>query len=126
MKSVDHIDRNALWTHNVLTQLPERCSDHEQDPVADPRPFELSASAHSSFVDVSKDRLSASYPGAGQQQQGSHDVGSIQTSLPVPRQAYIYYFEMTVQDKGEKGRVTLGFTVKGSKLTSQPGYEPLL
>lgn len=119
-------DRSALWTHNVLTQLPERCSDQQQDPTEDPRPFELSASAHSSFVEVSKDRLCAIYSGAGQQQQGGHDVGSVQTSLPIPRQAYIYYFEMTVRDKGEKGRVTIGFTVKDAKLTSQPGYESIL
>lgn len=112
--------REALWTHNILTQLPERYSNQAQDAADDPRPFELNTSAQNSFVEVSKDRLSASYAGAGQ--QGTADVGSIQTTLPAPSQSFIYYFEMTVKDKGEKGRVTLGFTVKDSKLTSQPGY----
>ena len=113
--------RDALWTHNILTQLPERCDKEEENAADDPRPFELNTSAQNSFVDVGKDRLTASYAGAGQ--QGSTDVGSLQTSLPAPRQCFIYYFEMTVKDKGEKGRVTLGFTVKDSKLTSQPGCE---
>lgn len=107
-----------MWRHNILTQLPERQVSDKSQTQEDTRPVELNATS-SSFVDIGKDRLTAKYSGTAQ--HGS-DVGAIQTGLPIPRQSFIYYFEMTVQDKGEKGRVTLGFTVKGSKLSSQPGY----
>lgn len=104
-----------------MTQLPERVAAEHTDAQEDTPPFELNTGASSSFVDIAKDRLTAKYAGAGQH---GTDVGAIQTSLPVPRQALIYYFEVTVQDKGEKGRITLGFTIKDSKLSSQPGWEP--
>lgn len=110
-----------MWRHNILTQLPERSTADEAESQEDPRPFEFNTTASSSFVEVGKDRLTAKYSGAGQH---GTDVGAIQTSLPVPRQSFIYYFEMTVQDKGDKGRITLGFTVKDSKLSCQPGSEP--
>jgi len=107
-----------MWRHNILTQLPERSTADEAESQEDPRPFELNTNTSSSFVEVGKDRLTAKYSGAGQH---GTNVGAIQTSLPVPRQSFIYYFEMTVQDKGDKGRITLGFTVKDSKLSCQPG-----
>ena len=107
-----------MWRHNILTQLPERHGQDDPEVQEDPRPFELNTSGQSSFLEIAKDRLIAKYSGTAH--HGS-DVGAIQSTLPVPRQASIYYFEMTVIDKGEKGRTTLGFTVKDSKLTSQPG-----
>lgn len=107
-----------MWRHNILTQLPERLTRDDTEVQGDPRPFELSTSASSSFVEIGKDKLTAKYAGAGQHDT---DVGAIQASLPVPRQSFIYYFEMTLQDKGEKGKITLGFTVKDSKLSCQPG-----
>ena len=101
-----------------MSQLPERAASDAVGIQLDAQPFELNTGASSSFVDIEKDRLTATYSGAGQH---GTDVGAIQTSLPVPRQCFIFYFEMTVQNKGEKGRITLGFTVKDSKLSSQPG-----
>lgn len=107
-----------MWRHNILTQLPERYTQDDMDVQEDPRPVDLNTSGQSGFVEITKDRLTAKYSGTAH--HGS-DVGAIQSTLPVPRQASIYYFEMTVIDKGEKGRTTLGFTVKDTKLSSQPG-----
>lgn len=109
---------NAMWRHNILTQLPERHTEDDPEVQEDPRPFELNANGQSSLIEFTKDRRTATYLGSSH--QGS-DVG-IQSTLPVPRQVSVYYFEMTVLEKGEKGRTTLGFTVKDSKLTSQPGW----
>ncbi|KAL3159307.1 hypothetical protein ABBQ32_011261 [Trebouxia sp. C0010 RCD-2024] len=108
-----------MWRHNILTQLPERHTEDDPEVQEDPRPFELNANGQSSLIEFTKDRRTATYLGSSH--QGS-DVG-IQSTLPVPRQVSVYYFEMTVLEKGEKGRTTLGFTVKDSKLTSQPGWE---
>ena len=101
-----------------MTQLPERYTQDDAEVQEDSRPVDLNTSGQSSFVEITKDRLTAKYSGTAH--HGS-EVGALQSTLPVPRQASIYYFEMTVIDKGEKGRTTLGFTVKDSKLTSQPG-----
>lgn len=107
-----------MWRHNILTQLPERYTQDDTDVQEDPRPVDLNTSGQSGLVEITKDSLTAKYSGTAH--HGS-DVGAIQSTLPVPRQASIYYFEMTVIDKGEKGRTTLGFTVKDTKLSSQPG-----
>lgn len=107
-----------MWRHNILTQLPERHTEDDTEVQEDPRPFELNTNGQSSLIEFTKDRRTASY--LGSTHQGSD--AAIQSTLPVPRQVSLYYFEMTVMEKGEKGRITFGFTVKDSKLTSQPGY----
>jgi hypothetical protein len=33
----------------------------------------------------------------------------------------VYYYELTVLDAGEAGRIVIGFAEKGFKLTRQPG-----
>jgi hypothetical protein len=51
----------------------------------------------------------------------ANDVGSIQANQPVPCALLVYYFELTVLDVGEAGRIGLGFSDKHFKLTRQPG-----
>jgi hypothetical protein len=55
---------------------------------------------------------------------GSHstDVGAIQTSRPVPSCASVYYYEITILEKGERGYVSLGFADRAFKLNRQCGY----
>eukprot|EP00891_Asterochloris_glomerata_P006734 jgi/Astpho2/6734/gw1.00102.16.1_t len=58
--------------------------------------------------------------------QGNHspDVAAVQADLPVPKRRRVYYFELTVQDTGHKGMITMGFTHAGSQSNKQPGWEP--
>lgn len=55
---------------------------------------------------------------------GSHstDVGAIQTSQPVPSCASVFYYELTVVEKGERGYLSLGFADRAFKLNRQCGY----
>ncbi|KAI8467332.1 MAG: SPRY-domain-containing protein [Monoraphidium minutum] len=85
----------------------------------DPGPTELSSTQHGPHLEISKDRLSAKYTG-----DGRHDVGGIQANRAVPAKALLYYFEATVLDGGELGKIGVGFTPKDVKLTRQPGWEP--
>lgn len=47
---------------------------------------------------------------------------ALQADLPVPKRRRVYYFELTVQDTGHKGMITMGFTHAGSQSNKQPGW----
>ena len=56
--------------------------------------------------------------------QGAHnnDVGAIQGDHPAPRHRRVYYYEMQVNEAGERGLIGLGFADKAFKMGKQPGY----
>jgi hypothetical protein len=81
-------------------------------------PSELNAGNHGPELEVGKDRLSLRYTGDGRH---GNDVGSIQANRPVPCQQLLYYFELTVIEQGDFGRIAIGFTDKNFKVTRQPG-----
>lgn len=89
--------------------------------VDDPVPTELNTSNHGPSLEIGKDKLTVRYTGDGRH---PNDVGAIQANLPLPTNQLVYYFEMTVLNHGEHGRIALGFTEKSFKLTRQPGYVP--
>ncbi|CAA6660148.1 unnamed protein product [Spirodela intermedia] len=72
------------------------------------------------FNVVSVDKLSVSYPGT---RSHGHDVGAVQANCAAPTRRLMYYFEMTVKNAGQKGRVAIGFTPPGVKMCRQPGWE---
>ena len=78
------------------------------------------ASAHSSTpgMQVDKDKLTARYTGQGAH---SNDVGALQGDHPVPRRRRVYYYEMHVNEAGERGLIGIGFADKGFKMSKQPG-----
>lgn len=84
-------------------------------------PSELNASARGPCLDLSKDRLSVTY---GMDPRHKNEVGAIQANRPVPLRQLVYYFEAKIVDRGELGRIAIGFTPAGFKLTRQPGWEP--
>lgn len=73
-------------------------------------------------VEVGKERLSAKYTGKGNH---ANDHGSVRSAKPVPRDASIYYFEVTVLDAGYRGAVTVGLSPPNFKLTRQVGTRAL-
>jgi hypothetical protein len=62
--------------------------------------------------------LQVLYKGEGRH---SADVGAIQAHRPCPNNVDIYYFELTVLESGEAGRVAIGFSQRDFKLIKQPG-----
>ena len=89
----------------------------EDDPE-EASPSELNTKNCGQFIEVSKDKLSVKYIGTGTH---TNDVGAIQANRPAPTQRLLYYFEVAVRDRGEKGRISVGFTEKSFKMSRQPG-----
>ena len=69
-------------------------------------------------MQVDKDKLTARYTGQGAH---SNDVGALQGDHPVPRRRRVYYYEMHVNEAGERGLIGIGFADKGFKMSKQPG-----
>ncbi len=69
-------------------------------------------------VQVDKDKLTVRYTG-----QGAHnnDVGAIQGDQPAPRRKRVYYYEIHVNEAGERGLIGVGFADKNFKMGKQPG-----
>lgn len=79
---------------------------------------ELSAPSHC------KDRTDpAARRIAGSAKYGDRDAAAVRTNRPVPPQCGIYYYEITITDKGLSGYIGLGFSHRDVKLTRLPGWE---
>jgi hypothetical protein len=48
-------------------------------------------------------------------------VGSAQADQPVPRRRSVYYYEVTVKDRGDEGRIRVGFADASNEHGRQPG-----
>ncbi|KAF5398111.1 hypothetical protein PHET_08236 [Paragonimus heterotremus] len=54
----------------------------------------------------------------------NHEPATVRSDVPIPLTTGIYYFEVTVSNKGNNGRsVSVGVVTKSSNLTKLPGYE---
>ncbi|KAK9806165.1 hypothetical protein WJX72_003712 [[Myrmecia] bisecta] len=111
-----------MWRHNPHKQQPQNLLQdaEEKEAAKEPCSTELNISNFGSFLEVSKDKLTVRYTGNGAH---TNDVGSIQGNRPVPRKQLLYYFEITVLDRGENCKIGVGFTDKNFKLGRQPGWE---
>lgn len=70
---------------------------------------------------ISTDKLSAKYTGEGNH---GNDVGAVQGNRPCPIRRLLYYFEISIKDRGLKGFISIGFTDEHFKTSRQPGWEP--
>lgn len=93
--------------------------DEEEDDVEE-EPTHLNTNTCSLYLVVSTDKLTARYTVDGRH---GNDVGAIQANRPAPSRRLLYYFEMTVKDRGQKGYTTIGFTDEHFKNSRQPGWE---
>ena len=71
---------------------------------------------------MAKNKLTVKYTGDGQHQ---NDVGAIQGNRPVPRQRLVYYYEVRVDDAGDRGLIGIGFADRNFRLQRQPGRAAL-
>ena len=82
-------------------------------------PSELNAGSQGYGLEVQRDKLTFTYKAEARH---SSDVGAIQADRPAPLNALLYYFELTVLERGDQGRIAIGFTDRNFKLTKQPGW----
>jgi hypothetical protein len=86
-------------------------------PEVDEAPTHLSKWENLDLI-VSTDKLSAKFTGTYRS-----TVGAIQANKPAPHQRLLYYFEISVKDRREEGRISIGFTDEYFDLSQQPGWE---
>ena len=111
IRSFRHVVSAEMASYTINDDL------FEDDPE-EASPSELNTKNCGQFIEVSKDKLSVKYIGTGTH---TNDVGAIQANRPAPTQRLLYYFEVAVRDRGEKGRISVGFTEKSFKMSRQPG-----
>lgn len=58
-------------------------------------------------------------PGPGR--HGENDAAAVKADHPIPPQAGVYYFEVTIVSKGQLGFIGLGFSSEKVALTRLPG-----
>ncbi|GAA5874549.1 hypothetical protein JCM1840_002226 [Sporobolomyces johnsonii] len=73
------------------------------------------------LLELTSDGLGASF--AGSAKYGDRDAAAVRANRPVPSQAGVYYFEVTVIDKGVSGYIGIGLSHRHVSLSRLPGWE---
>ncbi|KAJ7748469.1 SPRY-domain-containing protein [Mycena maculata] len=96
-------------------------------PTADPSPQVLNLPTRWSehyrheLLTISPDGRDVTYQGASC--NGDKDAAAVRTTHPIPPACGIYYYEVEILCKGNKGHISIGFAAKDVKLTRLPGWE---
>ncbi|GAA5881478.1 hypothetical protein JCM8547_005208 [Rhodosporidiobolus lusitaniae] len=73
------------------------------------------------LLELSSDGLSVSF--AGSAKYGDRDAAAIRANRPIPPQTGVYYFEVTVVDKGVSGYIGIGLSHRSVPISRLPGWE---
>ncbi|KIJ45239.1 hypothetical protein M422DRAFT_30095 [Sphaerobolus stellatus SS14] len=60
----------------------------------------------------------------GSSNSGEKDAAAARTNYPIPAACGIYYYEIEILNKGQKGHIGIGFGHRSVKLNRLPGWEP--
>ncbi|KAJ7785713.1 concanavalin A-like lectin/glucanase domain-containing protein, partial [Mycena metata] len=73
------------------------------------------------LLSISGDGRDVTYQGASC--NGDKDAAAARTTHPIPPACGIYYYEVEIVSKGNKGHISIGFAGKDVKLSRLPGWE---
>jgi len=73
-----------------------------------------------SLLELSKGNLRVSYQGTG---GNDTDAAAVRANHPMPYQCGLFYFEVTIISKGQKGYIGIGFCTASVDLKKLPGWE---
>jgi len=90
--------------------------------IPDGYPSEIDTQNYPHTIEVRKDKLTCKYIGAGNH---ANDFGSVRTENSVPEAVDIYYFEVTIIDKGVTGSIAVGLSAQNKDLSLQVGTDPV-
>ncbi|KAF7310493.1 Ran-binding protein [Mycena chlorophos] len=85
-------------------------------------PTRWSESYRHDFLSISQDGRDITYQGSSC--TGDRDAAAARTTRPIPPACGIYYYEVDILSKGNKGHISIGFAGKDVKLSRLPGWEP--
>lgn len=94
--------------------------DEEEMDEEEEAPTHINTNKSLQFLVISTDKLSAKYTGEGQH---GHDVGAVQGNKPAPVRRLLYYFEISIKDRGLRGCISIGFSDEHFKTSRQTGWE---
>lgn len=92
-------------SQDQVLRLPTRWSDHFRNAL----------------LTVSGDGRDLTYHGASC--SGDRDAAAARTIHPIPPACGIYYYEVDILSKGQKGHISIGFAARDVKLSRLPGWE---
>lgn len=99
------------------------CSVHSRDQLL-PAPTGFSDADKAEHLECSADGLNVNYNGPGPNQRNEKDAASVRTDHPIPAKGLaLYYFEVTIVDQGDTGRIGVGLCDRNVKLEKMPGWE---
>ncbi|KAJ6573966.1 SPRY-domain-containing protein [Mycena vulgaris] len=96
-------------------------------PALDPSPQVLNLPTRWSeryrheLLSISSDGRDVTYQGASS--NGDKDAAAARTTQPIPPACGIYYYEVDILSKGNKGHISIGFAGKDVRLSRLPGWE---
>ncbi|KAF7340135.1 Ran-binding protein [Mycena venus] len=73
------------------------------------------------LLSISTDGRDVTYQGASC--NGDKDAAAARTTHPIPPACGIYYYEVDILSKGNKGHISIGFAGKDVRLSRLPGWE---
>ncbi|TGJ78781.1 hypothetical protein E0Z10_g9986 [Xylaria hypoxylon] len=106
--------------------LIERAPTTEHRPTVPPLPSRWNKEDKAGALEVSANGLEAKYnPALRATREQDHEICGIRADHPMPTQAGIYYFEVTLLPKRreETTSVCVGFVAKNVSLSRPPGWE---
>ncbi|GAA5833763.1 hypothetical protein JCM3766R1_000091 [Sporobolomyces carnicolor] len=75
------------------------------------------------LLELTSDGLQATFQGSAK--YGDRDAAAVRADQPVPCESGVYYFEMTVLNKGVSGYIGVGLSHRSVSLSRLPGWEQL-
>ncbi|KLO05137.1 SPRY-domain-containing protein [Schizopora paradoxa] len=106
LRERQHSYVNTTGTDEALVlQVPTKWSDQDRNQ----------------FLKISEDGRNVQFHGPSS--QGEKEAAAVRADHSVPPACGIYYYEVTIMDKGSKGHISIGFSTKAVRLTRLPGWE---
>ncbi|KAG8812634.1 hypothetical protein FRC17_001927 [Serendipita sp. 399] len=90
-----------------LISIPTQWSETDKSPhlIVSPNGRDVTFNGHASSLDT-------------------RDAAAVRAECPIPAACGIYYYEVKVVDRGNKGQISIGFATKDLQLSKLPGWEP--
>ncbi|KAF7306438.1 Ran-binding protein [Mycena indigotica] len=85
-------------------------------------PTRWSETYRNDLLSISADGRDITFQGASC--NGDKEAAAARTTRPIPPACGIYYYEVDIISKGNKGHISIGFGGKDVKLSRLPGWEP--
>ncbi|KIM34017.1 hypothetical protein M408DRAFT_89481 [Serendipita vermifera MAFF 305830] len=91
-------------------------------PTVLPLPTQWNENDKSPHLTVSADGRDVSFNGHSNTLD-TRDAAAVRADCPIPPACGIYYYEVTVLDRGNKGQISIGFATKNLNLSKLPGWD---